>query len=127
MTHEFLESPKKADPVAVITEATNMTDATVSSEPEVENKLKNIIGQTNGIVLAEFAQADIDRLNSFYRTAKKSERHLAVSLKQAYLLDSLRKDKGISIPDLRDEDILLFRKSKSTRYKWENRLQRSIP
>jgi ribonuclease J len=122
MTREFVERAKKAYPVAVITEATNMTGASVSSETEVEDKLSNIVRQTNGIVLAELAYADIDRLNSFYRTAKKSKRCLAVSLKQAYLLDSLYVDKGLSVPNLRDQDILLFRKSKSTRYKWEKQI-----
>jgi len=42
--------------------------------------LNRIVGQTSGLVLADFAYADVDRLNSFYRTAKKNGRCLAVSL-----------------------------------------------
>lgn len=112
MTRDFVEKAKEAEPFAIITEATNMTGATVSSEGEVERKLNQIVEQTKGIVLAEFASTDVDRLNSFYHVAKKNGRCLAVSLRQAYLMNALRSDKRLSIPRLEDENILIFRKSK---------------
>jgi len=122
MTSDFVEKAKEAEPVAVVTEATNMSGASVSSEVEVENKLNSIVGQADGIVLADFAYTDVDRLNSFYRIAKKNGRCLAVSLKQAYLLNALRRDKGLNIPNLNDESILIFRKSKKKYDKWENQI-----
>jgi ribonuclease J len=127
LTRDLVERAKEAEPVAIITEATNMTGASVSSESEVEGKLNDIVGQTDGIVLAEFSHADIDRLNSFFRVAKKNGRCLAVSLKQAYLLNALRADKNLSVPDLNDESVLIFRKSKSTSYKWEKQLMDQYP
>lgn len=120
MTREFVEKAKEAEPVVVVTEATNMTGASISSEREVEDKLSCIVGQAEGIVLAEFAHADIDRLNSFFRIAKENERCLAVSLRQVYLLNALRADKGLTVPNLNDENVLIFRKSKERRDKWEN-------
>jgi ribonuclease J len=122
MTRDFVENAKKAEPTAIITEATNMTGATVSSEAEVEGKLNSIVAGADGIVLAEFAYSDVDRLNSFFHVAKKNQRCLAVSLKQAYLLDAFRKDKGLSVPALDDEGILIFRKSKKRYDKWEKQL-----
>jgi len=119
MTWGFVEHAKAANPVAVVTEATNMIGASVSSESEVESKLNDIAREASGVVLAEFAFADIDRLNSFFRIAKRNKRCLAVSLKQAYLLDALRSDKGLKVPDLSDENILIFRKSKKSYEKWE--------
>jgi ribonuclease J len=127
MTSDFVEKAKEAEPVAVVTEATNMTGASVSSEVEVENKLNSIVGQADGIVLADFAYTDVDRLNSFYRIAKKNRRCLAVSLRQAYLLNALRRDKGLRIPDLNDESILIFRKSKKKYDKWENQIMEQYP
>ena len=127
MTSDFVEKAKEAEPVAVVTEATNMTGASVSSEVEVENKLDSIVGQADGIVLADFAYTDVDRFNSFYRIAKKNGRCLAVSLKQAYLLNALRRDKGLSIPELKDENILIFRKSKKKYDKWENQIMDQYP
>ena len=122
MTQEFVEKAKNAEPVAVVTEATNMTGASVSNETEVQSKLDSIVSCADGIVLAEFGYSDVDRLNSFYHVAKKNGRCLAVSLKQAYLLDALRKDKGLTVPDLNDPNMLIFRKSKKSTYKWENQL-----
>jgi ribonuclease J len=122
MTRDFVENAKKAEPTAIVTEATNMTGATVSSEAEVEGKLNSIVAATDGIVLAEFASSDVDRLNSFFHIAKKNQRCLAVSLKQAYLLEALRKDKGLTVPALEDEGILIFRKSKKRYGKWEKQL-----
>ncbi len=122
MTREFVEKAKAAEPVAVVTEATNMTGATVSSETEVEGKLNHIVAQTEGIVMVGFANSDVDRLNSFYHVAKRNRRCLAVSLKQAHLLDALRKDKGLRIPSLDDDAMLIFRKSKKRFDKWETQL-----
>jgi ribonuclease J len=122
MTRDLAEKAKEAEPVAIITEATNMTGATVSSEAEVESKLNGIVNEADGIVLAEFAYADVDRLNSFFRVAKKNGRCLAVSLKQAYLLNALRADKHLDVPDLNDESVVIFRKSKSTNYRWEKQI-----
>jgi ribonuclease J len=122
MTRDFVENAKKAEPTAIVTEATNMTGATVSSEAEVEGKLNSIVAGADGIVLAEFAYSDVDRLNSFFHVAKKNQRCLAVSLKQAYLLNALRKDKGLTVPALDDEGILIFRKSKKRYDKWEKQL-----
>ncbi len=122
MTWDFVEKAKAAEPVAVVTEATNMTGASVSSEAEVQGKLNSIVSCADGVVLAEFGYSDVDRLNSFYHIAKKNDRCLAVSLKQAYLLDALRNDKGLKVPDLNDPNILVFRKSKKSSYKWESEL-----
>ncbi len=127
MTRDFVEKAEEAEPVAVVTEATNMTGASVSSEVEVESKLNNIVGQADGIVLADFAYTDVDRLNSFYRIAKKNGRCLAVSLRQAYLLNALHKDKGLSVPDLNDESVLIFRKSKKRYDAWERQILEHYP
>jgi ribonuclease J len=127
MTGDFVEKAREAEPVAVVNEATNMTGASVSSEGEVESKLDSIVGQADGIVLADFAYADVDRLNSFYRVAKKNGRCLAVSLKQAHLLNALRRDKGLSVPNLDDANVLIFRKSKKRQDKWESEIMEKHP
>jgi ribonuclease J len=126
MTREFAEKAWEAEPVAVVTEATNMTGATVSNEAEVEAKLDKIASQVDGIMLAEFGYSDIDRLNTFHRIAKKHQRCLAVSLRQAYLLDALRNDAHLQVPALNDDGILVFRKSKKRYDKWETKLIKQL-
>jgi len=119
MTDEFVEKAKESEPLAVVSEATNMTGASVSSEGEVEIKVNAIVEEADGVVLADFASTDVDRLNSFHRIAKKTGRCLTVSLRQAYLIEALHKDRGLKLPDLNDENILVFRKSKKRYEKWE--------
>jgi ribonuclease J len=122
MTGDFVEAAKAAEPVAVVTEATNMTGASVSNEVEVQGKLNSIISQADGVVLAEFGYSDVDRLNSFFNIAKKNGRCLAVSLRQARLLDALSQDKHLTVPDLNDPNLLVFRKSKQRYERWERSL-----
>lgn len=122
MTEEFVEKAKETKPVAMIPEGTNMTGAEISSEPEVMRKLDELAKQTRGLVLADFAKADIDRLRSFYQVAKDNERYLALTLKQAYLLNKLSEDPHLEIPNLSDESILIFQKTKKRYYAWEQEL-----
>ncbi len=120
MTRDLVEATKKEKPVALVTEATNMTGTSMVSEEEVESKLSKIVEMSQGIVLAEFAFADVDRLKSFHTVAKKTGRCLVVSLKQAYMLDALRSDHDLKLPNLNDDNILIFRRSKKRYDKWEN-------
>jgi len=90
MTQDFIEKAKEAKPVAMIPEGTNMAGAEISSEPEVEKKLTKLIKCKSGIVLVDFARADIDRLRSVYQAAKRNGRNLVIPLKQAYILEALK-------------------------------------
>lgn len=122
MTTEFAKKAKEAEPRAIITEATNMTGAYISSETEVENKIDKIVAQAEGLVLTDFAHTDVDRLNSFNKISRKRGRCLAISLRQAYLIEALCKDRKLCLPKLGDENILIFRKSKKKYEKWEEQL-----
>ncbi len=119
MTEEFTEKVKAAHPIAIISEGTNMVGASPSSEQQVGRSLDAIVGQTPGLVLADFAKADVDRLNSFYQVAKSNGRALVVTLRQAYLLSQLADDAHLKLPSLRGEDLLIFQKAKKTYYTWE--------
>jgi ribonuclease J len=129
MTKDFIEKAKEAEPVAVMPEGTNMTGAEISSEPEVENKLAEIVKSTSGIILVDFAKADIDRLRSVFQAAKRNGRSLAIPLKQAYLLEKLKQEdrklrRDPRIPDLRDENVLIFQKAKRRYFDWEQKLMK---
>lgn len=119
MTREFIQKAKESKPKAVITEGTNLRGAPMSSEPEVVRKLMMLTEQTDGLIVANFAWADVDRFRSFYTAARESERYLAISLRQAYLLDKLSKDPRLETPNLDDKTLLIFKKSKKRYDKWE--------
>ena len=125
MSQEFIEASADSKPVALITEGTNMIGAEISSEQEVERKICNLVKQTPGLVLADFAGADIDRLNSFYKASKKCDRKLALSMRQAHLVNKLRGDPQLEIPSIHDSDIMVFQKSKKRYYNWEKEVLQS--
>lgn len=127
MTKDFVEKATETKPVAVVPEGTNITGAEISSEPEVEEKLAKIIRSASGIVLVDFARADVDRLRSVFQAAKRSNKSLVIALKQAYLLEKLKQeDKKLKrdprIPDLKDENVMIFQKTKKRYYDWEWKL-----
>jgi ribonuclease J len=114
-----LEKAADAEPDVVISENTNMTCVEVSSEQEVMKKLDSVVRHTSGLVLANFACADIDRLRSFYETAVKNDRRLVVTLKQAYLMHRLSEDPHLNIPEIDGENLLVFQKKKKRYFRWE--------
>jgi ribonuclease J len=120
LTEDFLLASADERPEAIICESTNMTEVEFSSENEVMTKLNHIVSGAQSLVLAEFAYADVDRLNSFHKVAAKNSRQLAISLRQAYLLHKLRSDPHLNIPELKGGDLLIFQKEKKRYFHWEN-------
>jgi ribonuclease J len=119
MSEEFIEASRNAHPVAIVTEGTNMTGAAISSEAEVGDKICTVVQGTSGIVLADFAGGDIDRLRSFHDMSRKCGRSLAITMRQAYLLSKLKGDPHLRLPEFADDRMLVFRKEKKRYYHWE--------
>jgi len=119
LTEDFVDEAASEDVDVLVTEATNISAAHVSSEVEVKNKLSYIVGNTDGLIVTYFASTDIDRLRTFYEVAKESGRRLIVSARQAYLLSRLKEDPHLNIPDVKDEHILIFKKKKKSYKRWE--------
>jgi len=124
LTEDFLAASANEEPTAVICESTNMTQVEFSSENEVMSKLDHVVSNTSKLVLAEFAYADIDRLNSFYNVATKNSRRLVVPFRQAYLIYKLRDDPHLKVPDIKGGEILIFQKEKKRYFRWEREIMK---
>jgi ribonuclease J len=120
LTTDFVAAAKKSKPDMFLCEGTNLVRGDLRTEQEVFEKSKHVTNKTKGLVLASFSTADIDRLRTFHEIAEKNNRILAVSMKQAYLLRALSKDKNLETPDvLKDPHIAVYQKTKKTYYHWE--------
>ena len=119
MSQEVIEASRESHPIAIVTEGTNMSGAAVSSEAEVGDKICNAVQNTPEIVLADFAGGDLDRLRSFHDMGKKCGRSLAITMRQAYLLDKFKDDPHLRLPQLEGDRILVFCKEKKRYYRWE--------
>lgn len=125
LTEDFVEESKKVRPILLISEGTNIIGGDVSDENEVRTKVNKVVTGSNRLVLADFSYTDVDRLRTFHEIAKRNDRVLAISLKQAHLLCKLRSDKQLMIPDaVTDSNIVIYQKRKKKYYKWEENLLR---
>jgi ribonuclease J len=123
MTFDFAEKAHSSQPKLFLCEGTNLVRGDLRTESEVSEKAERIVENTKGLVLANFSTADTDRLKTFHETAKKTDRVLAVSLKQAHLLSSLLKDDKLGTPDpIHDPDIVVYQKTKKTYFHWEQEI-----
>ncbi len=127
MSREFIARAKQVRPDVLITEATNIVDAKMLSESEVEEKIKQVVSTTGGIALAGFYLNDVDRLTTFRQVAKASGRQLAISTKQAWLVHNLRDDKHLNLFGLEDTGLLIFQREKRRLYEWEKVLMNCYP
>jgi ribonuclease J len=125
LTEDFVEASKKVRPILMMSEATNIVGGDIADESEVKTKVGKIVDGSNKLVLADFSYTDVDRLRTFHEIAKRSDRVLAISLKQAHLLCKLRSDKKLMIPDATaDRNIVVYRRKKKKYFDWEENLLR---
>jgi len=120
LTADFAKAAAKSKPIAMICEGTNLMEAEVSTELEVESKISQVVAATPGLVLADFRPADVDRIRTFQEAAKQNQRQLAISLKQAYILESLSTDKRLEAPEINSSEFLIFQREKKRYFNWEN-------
>jgi ribonuclease J len=120
LTTDFVTGAKNSEPDLFLCEGTNLVRGDLRTEHEVLEKSEHVVKKTKGIVLASFSTGDIDRLRTFHEIAQKNDRILALSMKQAYLLRALSKDKNLETPDvLNSPNIAVYQKTKKTYYHWE--------
>lgn len=86
LTNKFVKEAKKSCPNVMISEGTRIDSADTETEEDIEIRAKNLISEFKGLVIVNFPVRDLDRLLTFHRVAKDSDRVLVVNLKQAYML-----------------------------------------
>jgi ribonuclease J len=107
LTEEFVRHAAASEPIALICEGTRIDQKEGSTEQDVQEKVAGVVQKTKNLVIANYPWKDIERLRSFYEVARATGRKLALSLKQAYLLQQLEgSDAGA--PSLDDENIVIY-------------------
>jgi len=119
LTRDFINAAKQAKPVAMLCEGTNLIGADFSTEQEVKDKIGKVVGMSQNLILATFRNTDVDRTRTLCEVAKLNHRKLAVSLRQAYILNKLNSDEHLDLPDVKSSNFMIFRREKKQYYKWE--------
>jgi len=115
MTFEFIEKAREAKPVALITEGTRINDIEKEeSEEIVYRESGNIISNTDRLIFVDINFKDVDRLRTFYKIAKDNNRKFVVKINNAYFLKYLSQDPKLDVPDIDDEDIIIYLPKRGT-------------
>ena len=104
LTKKFVKEAKKSNPKVLISEGTRIDSPSTETEEDIEINAKNLISDFKGLVIVNFPIRDIDRLLTFYKVAKDTDRTLVVNLKQAYLLKLFS---GRDYPELEDVEVYI--------------------
>jgi ribonuclease J len=112
-TTAFMEACKEAKPDLLIIEGTRIDEGASKTEADVEEEISGISTEAKGLSVCNWSIRDTDRMLSFLNAAKKMGKKLAISLKQAYLLDQLSKCNDTLAPSLDDKDIVIYANRKS--------------
>jgi ribonuclease J len=124
LTYEFINKLEENKVKVIICEGTNLVDFHPITEQEVALKIDEIIKNTKKLVLIDTSFVDIDRIKAIYEVAKKNNRKLVLSEKQAFYLYNLRGSSKLQIPDIvKDESIFMYVKQKERYDRWEQYLQ----
>lgn len=126
MTREFVEKAARERPIAMICEGTRVSESDrreVLSEKGVEDKVKRLLSTHRKLAAVSFYPKDVDRMRTFRDVARATGRKFVVSAKVASLLESLKGDRNIQVPDpMRDPDMLVYvRTGMSRPYAFEAR------
>jgi ribonuclease J len=116
MTRDFIERAKNEKLIALIMEGTRIADdMREESEELVSKESMKIVSTTNRLVLADFNFKDVDRLRTFFKVGKDNDRKLVVKMNDVYFLKHLSKDPKLNVPDIDDEDIIIYLPKKRER------------
>lgn len=99
----------------LLCEGTRIDVTDLTTELDVESKVKDAINQTENLVVCTYPTRDLDRFLSFYNAVKSTGRQLAIDTKQAYLLKLFQESetwKG-AFPPPTDDNIKVFVSRKS--------------
>lgn len=125
LSEDFLREAEGCD--VLITEGTNVLESKPFSEGEVGEKVEKIMARSRGLVAASFASMDIDRLRTFFQVARKHERVLVLSTRQAALLEYIRPEIEHELVDfpfkLGDPEVKIYGREKERMEKWEQKLE----
>jgi len=107
---EFVKQAEKYDPIAMLSEGTNVGSPTTFGEIDLKEKISQLVSKVKELVVANFPVRDMDRMLSFVQAAKENDRSLVINLKQAYTLRELENNNVPGIPKLDDVKVFIPRK-----------------
>ena len=105
-TEEFMNACEGAD--VLVIEGTRIDQQSSRTEKDVEDEVFNFSNAAKGLTVCNWPVRDTDRMLSFLNAAKRMDKKIAISMKQAYLLEQLAKTNDSLVPNLDDPNLCLY-------------------
>lgn len=122
-TRVFMQEAARLEPLALICEGTHPETQVPVAEEEVYTNAAEAVRKARGLVVADFGPRNIERLLSFLKAAREANRRLAITAKDAYLLEALHAAGERDVPNpLEDDNFALYVEAKGSRSAWEKNL-----
>jgi ribonuclease J len=103
-----MEACTNEKPDILVIEGTRINEESSSKEEDVEDEIINISTKAKGLSVCNWSVRDTDRMLSFSNAAKRMNKKLAISLRQAYLLEQLSACKESTAPSIDDDTIEIY-------------------
>jgi len=131
MTREFVKRAAEEKPIALICEGTRVSPEDPRedlSEKQVEDRARKLVAGSKKLAIVSFYPKDVDRMRTYRDVAEATGRKFVVSTKVAHLLESLKDDSRISVPDpMTDPNMLVYvRQGMSRPLPYDNRYQEML-
>ena len=108
LSESFVEAAKDSAPDCLICEGTRIDKEESDSEEGVKTRIEDAFRNTTGLVLIEYTNKDLDRVQSILDATKACGRELVITTKLANMITALGPLSPISIDDVK---ILIEKKS----------------
>jgi ribonuclease J len=109
-TEKFVDACNASSLDLLLCEGTRVDAVPSLTEYDVETTVKDIVNKTNGLAICGYPIRDLDRLLSFYESAKQTNRDLVIDMKQAYLLKLFNESDNLrgNYPSPTDSNIKIY-------------------
>lgn len=107
-TERFFDALARDPPEVLITEGTRVGETGTRGETDVEDEVTAFSSGSKGLTVCNWPVRDTDRMLSFLNAAKRMGKKLAISMRQAYLLDQLKACGAEGVPSLDDPAIEVY-------------------
>lgn len=124
LTRQFVQAAAGLRPTVLLGEGSNVGEAIGTTEDEVYSNAKRAVAEARGLVVADFAPRNVERLLAFHRIAVETGRQLLLLDRDIYLLRALHLVDP-SLPDLATDPCIRLYDEPRARYdRWQNEVRK---
>lgn len=109
-TENFVNVLKDEEIKILLCEGTRIQETPGITESSLETSIRKVIDDTKHLVLCYYPFRDTNRILSFSKAAAACGRRFLINPKQAYFIHQLTQHTGLTLPDMKNLEILLPRK-----------------